>query len=43
MSRRRHIAETRTNRLTTDVVDRLADCREYKVTPVEVCSLRRDA
>lgn len=31
-----HFPETGTNRLTSDVRDRLADCPEYKLTPVEV-------
>jgi formate dehydrogenase major subunit len=31
-----HHPETETNRLTTDVLDRLADTPEYKLTRVEV-------
>ena len=31
-----HFPETGTNRLTSDVLDRLADCPEYKVTPIRV-------
>jgi formate dehydrogenase major subunit len=31
-----HFAETGTNRLISPVLDRLADCPEYKVTPVTV-------
>jgi formate dehydrogenase major subunit len=29
-----HFPETRTNALTSDVLDKLADCPEYKLTPV---------
>ncbi len=31
-----HFPETGTNRVTSDVVDRLSDCPEYKLTPVEL-------
>jgi predicted molibdopterin-dependent oxidoreductase YjgC len=31
-----HFPESGANRLTSDVVDRLADCPEYKLTPVEI-------
>ena len=31
-----HFPDTGTNDVTTDVLDRLADCPEYKLTPVEV-------
>jgi formate dehydrogenase major subunit len=35
-----HFPETGTNRLTSSVLDRLADCPEYKVTPVRVAPVR---
>lgn len=31
-----HFPETHTNAVTTDVLDRLADCPEYKLTPVAI-------
>ncbi len=31
-----HFPETRTNQLVSDVTDRLADCPEYKLTPVRI-------
>jgi formate dehydrogenase major subunit len=34
-----HFPETGTNNLTSDVVDRLADCPEYKLTAVDVAPL----
>ena len=35
-----HFPETGTNRVTSDVLDRLADCPEYKVTAVRVSAMR---
>jgi formate dehydrogenase major subunit len=31
-----HFPESGANNVTTDIVDRLADCPEYKLTPVEI-------
>ncbi len=35
-----HFPETRTNALMSPVMDRLADCPEYKVTPIRIGPLR---
>jgi len=31
-----HFPESHTNDIVSDVLDRLADCPEYKMTPVQV-------
>lgn len=38
-----HFPESGTNRLTSNVRDRLADCPEYKLTPVEIVAVRSAA
>jgi formate dehydrogenase major subunit len=38
-----HFPESGTNRLTSDVRDRLADCPEYKLTPVAIIAVRSNA